>query len=103
MKSARKENHVAIEQSILWPTNRQCSRVSAFGWTAFRPTANAPHVGVFPTSQPYVDIFTITETGSASVFKLGNTALRTLDGGCFLNGQATTPEEEYYVPDNNGN
>ena len=97
MKSARKENHAAIEQSILWPTNRQCSRVSAFGWTAFNPAANAPHVGTISPPQPYVDVFTITENGNASVFKLGNTALRTTDGRCFLNGVQVEPEEFMYT------
>ena len=72
-----------------------------FGWTDFDPSAGAPPAGVFATGVQ--DIFSITADGDFSVLKLENTALRTVDGNCFLNGSQVTPEEEYYVPSNSGN
>ena len=72
-----------------------------FGWTGLSPSAGASPVGVFATSVQ--DIFSITADGDFSVLKLGNTALRTVDGNCFLNGSKVTPEEVYYVPSSNGN
>ena len=72
-----------------------------FGWTGLSPLAGASPVGVFATGVK--DIYSITSDGDFSVFKLGNTALRTIDGNCFLNGYQVTPEEEYYELGNNGN
>jgi hypothetical protein len=72
-----------------------------FGWTGLGPSAGASPVGVFATGVK--DIYSITVDGDVSVFKLGNTALRTVDGNCFLNGSQVTPEEVYYVPSSNGN
>ena len=36
-------------------------------------------------------------TGNLSASKLGNTALRTIDGRCFLNGVQVEPEEVMYT------
>ena len=72
-----------------------------FGWTESDPPAGALSTGVFATWVKAV--YSITADGDFSVSKLGNTALRTVDGNCFLNGSQVTPEEEYHVPDNNGN
>ena len=72
-----------------------------FGWNGLNPVDGSSPVGVFATGVK--DIYSITVDGGFSVFKLENTALRTVDGNCFLNGNQVTPEEEYYVPSNSGN
>ena len=72
-----------------------------FGWTDSDPPAGTSPTGVFATN--VTDVYSITTTGDSSVSKLGNTALRTVDGNCFINGSQVTPEEEYYVPGNYGN
>ena len=75
-----------------------------FGWTYHHPPSNAVPAGVFATTQPDAkDVFVITASGDFSVSKLSNTAFRTLGGTCLLNGHSTTPVEESYEPDGDGN
>ena len=74
-----------------------------FGWTYRNPPSNAVPVGVFATTQPDAkSVFTITTNGDFSVSKLGNTALRTIGGNCFWNGNQVNPVEDYYEPEGNG-